>query len=277
MKDNLEQLLRRVPDRAPEPPPATTARVRDRIMRALVAPPVRSRSRALLVAAVFVLVGAAAFAAGYWTGPTQAAADLMIGVRPETLPAYQSTQVTVFGSVPSGRAGDSVQVEANECGQSGQFHELEGVRTEAQGVWSLPVPHYTPGVRNNNSYWVTTKTSFRIRWNNRTSDAVIVIARPGVFIQQLPARRKVAGKRRFQIVVVAPQIKYRPNVVVERRAGPSWKPVARVVVPLSAVRSHSVNLWLRTSKGQVLRARLPATEAAPCYPAETGPPTGPIK
>ena len=279
MHDDLEHLLKRVPDRVPEPPAAASARVRERVLRALLPQTSHSRGRSLLIAAVFALVGIAAFGAGYWTGPTQAAADLTIGVRPETVPAQLSTTVTLFGSVPSGRAGESVQVEANECGQSGHFHELEGVRTEAQGVWSLPVPHYIPGsARNNNIAFVNAKTVFRVRWNNRTSDEVTVNARPSVNIYQF-SRRVKAGKRQFAIIIIAPQIKYRPNVIVERQVGASWKAFAKVPVPITTVfggRSHAVKVWLRVRKGQVLRVRLTAAEGAPCYLAETGDPTKPI-
>jgi hypothetical protein len=281
MYDDLEQLLKRVPERVPEPPAATTARVRERVMRALVTRrPSRSAQRALLVAAVFLLVGGTGFTAGYWTGPTRAEADLTIGVRPDSVPAQLSTLVTLFGTVPSGRAGESVQVEANECGQSGHFHELEGVRTEAQGVWSLPVPHYTPGtIGNNNNAWVTTKTSFRVRWNNRTSDQVTVNARPSVAIYQY-SRKVKAGKRQFAIIIIAPKIKYRPKVIVERQVGATWKAFAKVVVPITGVfggRNHGVKVWLRAAKGQLLRLRLTAAEAAPCYLAETGPATRPIQ
>jgi hypothetical protein len=281
MHDDLEQLLKRVPSRVPEPPAATTVRVRERLVRALL--PRRSSRSArggLLVAAVFLLVGGTGFSAGYWTGPTTSAADLAIGARPDTVPAQLSTQVTLFGTVPSGRAGESVDVEANECGLSGHFHELEGVRTEAQGVWSLPVPHYMPGaLRNNNNAFVTTKTSFRVRWNNRTSEAVTVNARPSVSIYQLNRRVK-AGKRQFAIFVIAPQIKYRPKVVVERQVGADWKAFAKVVVPITTTfggRSHAVKIWLRAAKGQVLRLRLTASEAEPCYLPEAGPPTRPIR
>jgi hypothetical protein len=273
----IEDLLKRVPDRAPAPPAATSDRVRTRVLGAIVNPPQSRFARRAYLLAAAVAVGAIAFGTGYWTGPTHAAADLTIGVRPEAVPAYQSTQVTVFGSVPSGRAGEAVAVDAKQCGLGDAFHQLEGVRSEAQGVWSLPVPHYTPGVVNPNSSYVNTKTSFRIRWNNRASESVTVVAHAGVFIQQLPAKRQRTGKRRFQIVVLAPQVKFRPRVVVERRSGQSWKPVARVVVPLSAARNHSVALWLPASRGEVLRARLPAAEAAPCYPAEVGTPAPPIK
>jgi hypothetical protein len=281
MHDDLEQLLKRVPDRVPEPRAATTVRVRERVLRGFL-PRRHSRSaqRALLVAAVFLLVGGTGFGAGYWTGPTRAAANLTIGVRPDSVPVQVTTPVTLFGTVPSGRAGEAVAVDANECGRTNVYHQLEGVRTEAQGVWSLPVPHYVPGtLRNNNSAYVDTKTSFRVRWNNRTSDSVTVDARPGLSISQLSVKKKVAGKRFFWIFVTASQIKYRPKVTVERQVGGSWKPLTKVVVPItlsSGVRAHSVRVWLRASKGQLLRARLPVAEAGPCYLPTVSPPTQPV-
>jgi hypothetical protein len=276
----LEELLKRVPDRIPAPPAAMTDRVHMRVLGAIVSQrrsPFARRS-VLIVAAV--LVGVVAFGAGYWTGPTEAAADLTIGARPDKVPAYRSTEVTLFGTVPSGRPGESVDIEANECGQSGLYHELEGVRTEGQGVWSLTVPHFNPGtVQNNNRNFVIAKTSFRVKWNGRTSDVVTVNAVPGVNIYQL--NRKVKkGKRPFAIFVLAPKIKYRPKVIVERRAGSTWKQVATVPVPITTTfgaRSHAVKVWLRAAKGQVFRARITAAEAAPCYVAETGAPSRPVQ
>ena len=276
----LEDLLKRVQDRVPPPPAVTTDRVRARVLGAIVQhgrSPYARRS-VLIVAAV--LVGVAAFGAGYWTGPTHAAPDLTIGVRPDTVPAYRSTDVTLFGSVPSGRPGESVEVEANECGQSGLYHELEGVRTEGQGVWSLPVPHFVPGsLTNNNRNYVMAKTSFRVKWNGRTSEVVTVNAVPGINIYQFNRKVK-AGKRQFVIIVIAPKIKFRPKIIVERRAGAQWQKVATVPVPITTVlggRTHAVKLWLRAAKGQVFRARITAAEAAPCYGAEIGPPTRPVQ
>jgi hypothetical protein len=276
----LEELLKRVPDRIPPPPAATTQRVRERVLAAIVQEGRSPSARRSVLVVAAVLVGVVAFGAGYWTGPTHAAPDLTIGVRPDTVPAYRSTDLTLFGSVPSGRPGESVEVEANECGQSGLYHELEGVRTEGQGVWSLPVPHFVPGsLTNNNRNYVMAKTSFRVKWNGRTSEVVTVNAVPGINIYQFNRKVK-AGKRQFVIIVIAPKIKFRPKIVVERRAGAQWKKVATVPVPITTVpggRSHAVKLWLRASKGQVFRARITAAEAAPCYGAETGPPTRPVQ
>jgi hypothetical protein len=272
----LEELLKRVPDRVPAPPAATSDRVRARVLGAIVAPrQSRFARRAFLLAAAAV-VGAIAFGAGYWTGPTEAAADLTIGVRPDSVPAYRSTEVTLFGTVPSGRPGESVDIEANECGQSGFYHELEGVRTESQGVWSLTVPHYIPGaLRNNNSNYVVAKTSFRVKWNSRLSQVVTVDARPLVAVSQL-GRKVEAGKRRFLITVIAIKIKYRPKVLVERRIAAGWKKLATVAVPIGA-NGHTVKVWLRAARGDVLRGRITAAEAGPCYVAETGPPTRPVQ
>jgi hypothetical protein len=281
LSDDLERLLKSVPDRVPPPSRELTGRARESVAEAFrQLRPQTSRGAVLLIAAI-VLVGGTAFGAGRWTSASSAASDLSIGARPDMLIAGHSTMVTLFGSVPSGRAGEAVVIEANDCGRIGTFHNLEGVRTEGGGVWSLQVPRYTPGELNRNNHdFVETKTAFRVRWNNRTSESVVVQVRPQVSIGQLPSTRKVAGKRLFGIFVIAAQIKYRPKVVVERRAGDVWKPVAKVVVPIttnSGSRNHAVKTWLRASKGDVFRIRLTAAEAAPCYPPVIGDPSRPVQ
>jgi hypothetical protein len=108
---------------------------------------------------------------------------------------------------------------------------------------------------------------------------VTVDARPGVNIYQLNKKVK-KGKRQFAIFVLAPEIKFRPKVIVERRAGGDWKRIATVPVPITTVfggRAHAVKVWLRASKGQVFRARITAAEAAPCYVAEIGSPSRPAQ
>jgi hypothetical protein len=260
MHDDLEQLLRRVPGRVPDPSLETSGRVRERVLRALLPHgPSRSAQRALLVAAVFLLVGGTGFGAGYWTGPNRSAADLTIGVRPDTISLEQLKRpVTLFGTVPSGRPGESVQIEANECGLSGFFHELEGVRTEGQGVWSLPIPGTFPNSKVND--YIHTKTTYRARWNNRVSDPVTVFVRSYVEFHQLIVKQKKKGKRLFAVNLGGRQIKYRPRGVVERRVGTGWKAAGKPLLSRGLTM-----LWLPAAKGQVLRVRLPDAEAAPCY------------
>jgi hypothetical protein len=268
MSDELEHLLAHVPDRVPPAPPDVSARVRERVLRAFRPGRPNSTRTALLLAAGLALVAVSGFAAGRWVRPAHAAADLTIGVRPDIVDTQHGTQVTLFGTIPNGRPGESVQIEANECGLSGFFHELEGLRTEAQGVWSMPIPGTFP--QSKVLDYIRTKTLYRARWNGRYSETVTVHARPGLYIHQLPAPSRTKpkpGRRFFAIGAGGRQMKYRKKVFVERRVGSDWKRVATVVV--------NGGLYfgpVRASRGWVVRARLPESEAAPCYLGAVTPP-----
>jgi hypothetical protein len=263
VSDELEQLLGRVPDRVPAAPPETTARVRDEVLRAFRR---RSPRRTLLVAAALALVAVGCFGAGRLASPTHAASDLTIGARPDVVDTQNGTPVTLFGTVPSGRSGESVQIEANECGLSGLFHELQGVRTEGQGVWSMPIPGNYP--QSKVLDYIRTKTVYRARWNGHASETVTVYARPSLDLRQFVVKRRKPGQRNFGITVGGQQLKYRKRIVLERRVATNvWRPVKTVVV------NGGLGLfWARVTKGQIVRARIPEGEAAPCYlPAVTPP------
>jgi hypothetical protein len=256
--NDLEKVLHGVPDRVPPPDPETTSRVAARVLGAYQ---LRSQSarRVLLLAAVFLVVGGTGFTAGRWTSPTRAAADVTIGARPDTVPLQQLKRpFTLFGTVSSGRPGESVQIEANECGLSGFFHELEGIRTEGQGVWSLPIPGTFP--QSKVLDYIHTTTKYRARWNGHLSETVTVRVRSYVEFRQFIVKQKKPGKRYFGINIGGRQIKYRPRVVVERRIGGDWKTAAKLRVDRGFT-----DVWLRAARGQVLRVRLPDAEAAPCY------------
>jgi hypothetical protein len=271
MSDDLEHLLERVPDRVPLAPPDVSARVRERVLRAFRPRRRGSPRSALLVAAALALVAGTGFSAGRWASPTHAASDVTIGVRPDIVNPQQGTPVTLFGTIPSGRPGESVQIEANECGQSGLFHELAGVRTEAQGVWSLPIPGNPPlGLVMK---YIDTKTVYRARWNGRYSETVTVYARPYLEMRQLLVKKNKPGKRLFGISVGGRGMKYRKKIVVERRVATNdWRPIATVRV------SGGLGIvWVRASRGWIVRARLPEAEAAPCFIGTATPPTKPVR
>jgi hypothetical protein len=271
MSDDLEHLLKRVPDRVPPAPPDISARVRERVRRAFRPRRPRSTRTALLVAAGLVLIAGSSFAAGRWASTTYAASDLTIGVRPDIVNPQQNTIVTLFGTIPNARPGESVQIEANECGQSGVFHELAGVRTEAQGVWSLAIPGnppLSPVMR-----YIETKTVYRARWKGRHSETVTVHARPYLEMRQLIVKKNKPGKRLFAISAQSRDIKYRKKIVLERRVGATdWRRITTVRVSggLGVV-------WVRVSRGWVVRARLPEAEAAPCFIGTVTPPTKPVR
>jgi hypothetical protein len=268
--DDLERLLRGVQDRVPPPEPETTSRVAARVLGSFQRRR-KSAGRVLLLAAVFLVVGGTGFTAGRWTSPTRAAADITIGARPDTVSLRELRHpFTLFGTISSGRPGESVQIEANECGLSGFFHELEGVRTEGQGVWSMPIPGTFPQSKVLN--YIETTTKYRARWNGHLSETVTVYVRSYVnFLQGPPPGKKKKskpGKRFFVIGVYGRQMKYRPRVVLERRVGNEWKPVVKPVLDRSSLRF----LWLPAAKGQVMRVRLPDSEAGPCYLGAVSPP-----
>jgi hypothetical protein len=270
MSDELEHLLKGVPDRVPPAPPDVSARVRERVLRAF-RPHSRSRRRTLVIAAALALVASTGFAAGRLASPTHAASDLTIGVRPDTVNPQPGTPVTLFGAIPSARPGESVQIEANECGESGLFHELAGVRTEAQGVWSLLIPGNPP--LSPVTKYIDTKTIYRARWNGRYSETVTVYARPYLEMRQLLVKKNKPGKRLFGISVGGRGMKYRKKIFVERRVRTNdWRPVATVRV------SGGLGIvWVRASRGWVVRARLPEAEAAPCFIGAATPPTKPVR
>ena len=221
----------------------------------------------LLIAAVLGLVAAACFGAGRLASPTHAASDVTIGARPDVVDTQNGTPVTLFGTVPSGRPGESVQIEANECGLSGQFHELQGVRTEGQGVWSMPIPGNNPATSRVFDY-IRTKTQYRARWNGNASEGVTVYARPYLDLRQFIVKKKRPGRRNFGITVGGRELKYRKKVVLERRVATNvWRPFKTVVV-----NGGLALFWARVTNGQTIRARLPEKDAAPCYlPAVTPP------
>jgi hypothetical protein len=259
MSDELERLLSGVPERIPPAPPDVTNRVADRVLGAYRRRP-QSLGRIMLLAAVFLVVAGTGFTAGRWTGPTSAAADVTIGARPDTIPIRDlQRSFTLFGTISSGRPGESVQIEANECGLSGFFHELQGVRTEAQGVWSMPVPGAFPQSKVNAPIETTTK--YRARWNGNVSETVTVHLRSFVELHQLLVKKKKPGKRLFWINLWGRQMKYKPRAVLERRFGDDWRTVTSLVVN----RFSTTGYWLRAAKGQVLRVRLSDAEAGPCY------------
>jgi hypothetical protein len=271
MSDDLERLLKGIPDRVPRARPDVTALVRERVLRSSRPRQPRSTRSLLLVAAALTLVAATGFSAGRWASPTHAASDLTIGVRPDIVNPQQGTPVTLFGTIPNGRAAESVQIEANECGQSGLFHELAGVRTEAQGVWSLAIPGNPPLAPV--TTYIETKTVYRARWNGRYSETVTVYARPYLEMRQLIVKKNKPGKRLFAISAQSRDIKYRKKIVLERRVGATdWRRITTVRVSggLGVV-------WVRVLRGWVLRARLPEAEAAPCFIGTATSPTKPVR
>ena len=209
---DLERLLPDVPATFPRPDPALTKRVRERVLRGRRPP--RRRRPGIAAAAVVPLVATIGFTIGHWLVPARsvAATAVSIAARPTVLTAYKDP-LTLYGALANGAAGQTVVVEARDCGSYGGFRVYGGAQTTTGGVWAIdPKKIYPLGIT----------TVFRARWKDQVSDTATVRVRPQLFLQRLNGF--------FQLTIRANDI-FRGDVgVVERRQGDRWTPVKRIVI-----------------------------------------------
>jgi plastocyanin len=175
------------------------------------------------------------------------------GVSLKSAPAvirYGGTS-TLSGAVSSLAAGETVNIDAKQCGATA-FTRLASVKSTANGAWSSPVKP----VMN---------TVFRANWKNANSleltqsvSPLLTLKRARHFTATASAALALTGKR----------------LVVQRyvRIKRTWKAVKQVTLNTSTpatpptVRS-SVAFGLRVRRGTKLRVLLTAAQAATCYAA----------
>ena len=161
-----------------------------------------------------------------------------------------TTPVTLFGSVDSGRGGETVSVQAKDCGS--QFFKSEAeIETRDGGGWSI---QFSSGIN----------TVVRAVWNGSASAQVAIRQRQFVFLDRQRSgsgfRVGVSGKRSF----------WHKKVVIQRRQSRGWTTVKTVVLTDSRTASGSLS-WteakfgLDVPKGTFVRAVLPLSQARPCY------------
>jgi hypothetical protein len=160
--------------------------------------------------------------------------------------------VTLFGSVDNGRAGESVEVQARDCGQS-FFRVVDGATTVEGGGWST---EYFPGI----------STTVRAVWNGASSSQITVRHRAFASLRRL-------GPKLFEAGVSARASLWRRKMLIQRldRKLGTWKTVRSVVLthqegggPSTFV-SFSAEFRTSVPEGTTLRAVLPASQARPCY------------
>lgn len=164
-------------------------------------------------------------------------------------------QVSLFGSVESGRADEVVSIQAKDCGSSSQsFREVAEARTQEGGTWAT---EYLPGIN----------TTLRAVWRNNASPQIAV--RERAYVRLVPRR----FGRGLTVTVVAKTQFWRRHVLLQRfdrRLG-TWKLVKRVVLTETGASAGSggIGTWAefraRVPKGTLVRALLPRSQARPCY------------
>jgi hypothetical protein len=158
---------------------------------------------------------------------------------------------TLYGAIDRRVAGEQVDIQSKECGQS-FFRGVAGTTTRSDGGWSL---EYGPGITS----------TLRAVWNGIASPPVVVRSQATIDLARRGASTKyyvsVRGKAQF----------WRRQVQIQRRAGGSWRTVRTVTLTESGAPPGVgwIVTWtyFRASfpKGSQLRAVLPESQAKPCY------------
>ena len=163
-----------------------------------------------------------------------------------------SAGVELFGSVDNGKAGETVTIQAKDCG-SQFFRLVDGAETRDGGGWSTM---FYPGVN----------TTLRAVWNDEASAQIAIQQRARVSLIQRRMGREyyvaAGGRKSF----------WRKRVLVQRRQGRVWKTVKTVVLTETSAskgyyssRRAGAEFKISVPKGTFIRAVLPLSEARPCY------------
>lgn len=191
------------------------------------------------------LVVAAALALAVPAGAAEAPS-----IRADPVSVGNNLQFALSGTVPSGSAGESVRIEAKECGGT-FFRTYAGATTESGGNW------------HHNGFLEVT-TEFRARWRDSVSAPIVVRKRmslslhkrgKGVFIAGAVARyQRVGGK----------------TIRLERFTQRGWVLVRTAKLRADGPMFGSARFVVRT-KGLQLRAAMDERNTGACYAAGVSP------
>jgi plastocyanin len=159
--------------------------------------------------------------------------------------------VTLSGVVSSGAAGETVTIDAMECGKT-TFARVTSVRSVAQGAWSSAVKP-------------TMNTVYRSNWKNATSAQVAEKVAPAISLKRLRVGR-------FSATVTAAQSFAGKHLVFQRyaRTRRAWKTVKRVTLRTARAGTAptiitSAGFRARGTRGARLRLLLTQPQAGACY------------
>ena len=164
------------------------------------------------------------------------------------------TGTTLYGSVDSAKAGESVTIQARDCGQQ-SFRVVFGAMTHDGGGWST---NFYPGIT----------TTVRAVWKDATSTPVDIRQAARVTLSKHLAgelRVFVSGRKSF----------WRKRAQIEwfdRRVG-RWRLARSVLLTRTSGSFGSATTWAKFKpklpKGTLVRAVFPLSQSRPCYLAGT--------
>jgi hypothetical protein len=161
--------------------------------------------------------------------------------------------VTLFGSVDNGKAGETVELQAKNCGHD-FFRVVQGATTVEGGGWSL-------------EYWVGITTTLRAVWDGAASSQITVRKRAMIHLTPKPG-----GRGRFKVWIVAQTSLWKKRVLIQQRDQRlgTWKTIRSVILTEQLATGGNfaafrADVTVSSPKGTQLRAVLPAKQARPCY------------
>jgi hypothetical protein len=182
-----------------------------------------------------------------------AAAPPALTLKASALQVSYSASTTLSGVLSTQRTGQSVDIQAQECGQNA-FKRLASVTTTAGGAFTYAAKP-------------TTNTSYQAKQKGATSPAVAIKVAPQL---QLVKRSSSGATRRFAVSLTAAQSFAGKSLVLQKRGSTKWLNVKKVtlasVVTTSApTQVTSQNFALRIKRHPKVRVILPADQAGTCY------------
>lgn len=160
---------------------------------------------------------------------------------------------TLSGVVSSAASGETVTVNAKECGKT-TFTKVATLTSAANGAWSYAAKP-------------TLATVFQANWKSAMSAPLTVNVRPKVVL-------KKTGRRRFSATVSAAQSFVGKYVVLQKYSHRRWVTVKRVTLRTATgttppTMNSSARFGTRVRRGTKLRLSLAQSQAGTCYAAAT--------
>ena len=181
-----------------------------------------------------------------------AAAPPTLTLKSSSPTALYSGAVTLSGVLSTARTGQSVDIQAQECGQNA-FKKIATVTTTTGGA-------YTSSVKP------TLNTTYQAKQKGATSPQVTVKVVPKLTLRKTGSR----PTRKFAVTLTSAQSFVGKYVLFQKRTSVKWKTVKKVtltsVKPGTApTQVTSQNFGVRIKGHPKVRVILVATQAGNCY------------
>ena len=215
-------------------------------------PSVSVRLSSVVLALVVLVISAGAQGATLRpTDPAQSVTLSIVSIYDQGCRCYK---YRFSGQISSGAANEYVAVMRQKCGYSFST-AIAGAQTREGGFWEAETYGARPGFDS---------STYRARWNGRSSEPLTFRSRLSVSLKKLPGGR-------YRVSVYKGDALQDMNgrmVVLQRQVSGRWTRIqsARLAVDPKAYATYFATFTVRTH-GWTLRALVPTKSAVPCFTA----------